>query len=135
MLIDSNNYIHVIGFEPFDPEDVEWDGRIFHIRFNAPLTVTGTYSKEYITEDHRIIKTIETYASYYLGAAIHSDDTMIVAYNNSILWNVAGTYSLGARIYDPIKGDWTYESVATNMSSRHCYPLAFISDDYYHKKS
>ncbi len=132
ILIDSDDIIHIVGFEAFDPRTDVFSGRIYHVKFHDPLTVKGSYTKEYITQDWRSNLTLDAYASIYVGAAIHADDTMLVAYNNSIQWNAPHTHSIGVRIYNPSQNSWIYESVATNMPSRHCYPFAFITDDFYH---
>lgn len=133
ILIDSQNHIHIIGFELFDNTD-ENAGRIFHVRFDNPNTVKGTYTKTYLTEaDQRKGNlTLENYGTYYCGAAMGTDDTILAAYNNSTRYNVPGTNSLGVRIYNPGEDKWSYETVCRDMKSRYCYPFAFVSEKYYH---
>jgi len=133
ILIDSAGHVQVVGFEPFDPSGPEHEGRLFYVRFQAPGTVSGSYDKAYITEDYRETGLEKnTYSTYYCGAAIGSDDTVLVVYNNSIQWDVPGTHSLGARIYNPKVREWTYETVADNMTSRHAYPFGFVSESHLH---
>ncbi len=133
ILVDSQGYVQVIGFEPFDSFASMYDGRLFHVRFNAANTVTGEYTKTYITEDYRPnLPEISSYATIYCGAAIDTDDRILVAYNNSVQSHTPGTHSLGARIYDPSNQSWSYESVAEDMISRHAYPFAFVSATYFH---
>ena len=133
ILVDSQGYVHVIGFEPFDSSVSVYDGQLSHVKFNAANTVTGAYTKTYITEDYRPNPPeVSSYATIYCGAAIDRNDRILVAYNNSVPPDTPGTHSLGVRIYDPSSQHWSYESVAEDMISRHAYPFAFISDSYFH---
>lgn len=133
ILSDSKGYIHVIGFEPFDTEK-DSAGRLIHIQFENPHTVAGNYKKTYLTsEDIRSNKlTLENFATYFNGASIGSDDTIFVAYENSTQKNLIGTFSIGARIYDPKTQQWVYETVSQNMNSKYAYPFTFVSEKYYH---
>lgn len=133
ILADSKGYIHVIGFEPFDNQK-DSAGRLFHVQFERPYTVKGSYKKTYLTdEDLRSNKlTLENFASLFNGASIGTDDTILVAYENSTQNNLIGTFSIGARIYNPKSGQWVYETVSQNMNSKYAYPFTFVSDKYYH---
>ena len=132
ILVDSLGYVHVIAYEPFDNLDKN-PGRIFHAIFQKPNTIEGNYTKTYLTQaDKRKDNlSLDNYGTYFCGAAIGKDDTILVAYNNSIQ-NSVGTNSLGARIYNPKENKWTYETVSKNMKSNYCYPFAFVSDKYFH---
>ncbi len=130
LLVDSAGVIHLIGFASFDA--VDKGGRLFHVKFAVPGTVSGTYFKEFISEDWRPIPTVATYATYFVGAAIGTDDTIAVAYNNSVRFDSPNTHSLGFRTWNPQSQAWSYETVAENMVSRHCYPFAFVSPGYFH---
>lgn len=132
LLVDSAGFVRIIGFEPFDPSANDHEGRLFHLKFDTAETVQGAYAKEYISADWRPAATENTYATYYVGAAIGRDNTILVAYNNSVQWDTPGTHSLGARIRDPASGSWAFEPVAQGMLSRHAYPFAFVSDGYFH---
>lgn len=132
LLVDSGGHVHLIGFERLDPSAQEHDGRISHVRFVDAGTVAGAFEKRFITQDWRPVPAVDTYATYYTGAAIGADDTLLVVYNNSTLFNVPNENSLGARIRNPSTGAWTYESIALNMKSRHGYPFAFVSDTHFH---
>ena len=132
ILIDTNNYIHVIGFEPFEKTN-ENNGRIVHIQFIEPNTIQGEYKKTFLTKDFRNIElTLENYGTYFCGAAIGSDDTILVAYTNSVGDDESKKDSLGVRIYNLQEQKWEYETVSMDLDSRYCYPFAFISDEYYH---
>jgi len=130
LLVDSDGVIHLIGFAPFDAADK--GGRLFHVKFAVSGTVSGTYFKEFISEDWRPIPTTATYATYFVGAAIGADDTIAVAYNNSVQYDTPNTHTLGFRVWNPQSQIWSYETVAENMVSRHCYPFAFVSPDFFH---
>lgn len=133
LLVDSAGVIHLVGFAPFDASTNDSEGRLFHVKFANPGTVSGAYSKEFISEDWRPKPTSpSTYASFFVGAAVGADDTMAVAYNNSVQWNTAGTHSLGLRVWNPQSKAWTYEPVALNMVSRFCYPFVAVSPAYLH---
>jgi hypothetical protein len=132
LLVDSAGVIHLIGFESFNAAAKDSEGRLFHVKFAASGVVSGTYSKEYISEDWRPIPTTATYATFFVGAAIGADDTIAVAYNNSVQWNTPNTHTLGFRVWNPQSQIWSYETVAENMVSRHCYPFAFVSPAYFH---
>jgi len=133
ILVDSQGYAQVIGFEPFNPSASMYDGWLFHVKFNNADTVIGDYTKTYITEDYRPNSPeVSTYATIYCGAAIGREDIIVVAYNNSVQGDTPGAHGLGVRIYNPSNQTWTYESVAENMISRHAYPFAFVSDTYFH---
>jgi len=133
ILIDSQGYVQVVGFEPFDSSASMYDGRLFYVKFNTAGAVTGDYTKTYITEDSRSgSPVLSTYATIYCGAAIGKDDQILVAYNNSVQWDTPDTHSLGVRIYDPSSQSWSDETVAENMVSRHAYPFAFVSESYFH---
>ena len=132
ILVDSLGYVHVIAFGPFDNLE-ESSGGIFHVIFQKPNTIVGNYTKIYLTQaDKRKDNlSLDNYGTYFNGAAIGKDDTILVAYNNSIQQKV-GTNSLGARIYNPKENKWTYETVSKDMKSNYCYTFAFVSDKYYH---
>ncbi|MCX5658377.1 MAG: hypothetical protein NTW19_01480 [Planctomycetota bacterium] len=132
ILVDTTGHVHLIGFEPFDAGANEYDGRLFHVRFDKADTVTGTYHKEFISEDWRPTAAAATYATIFAGAAIGADDTLLVAYNNSAQFDVPGQHSIGARIQDPATKTWKYEPVALNMKSRHAYPFAFVTATHFH---
>lgn len=132
LLVDSAGVIHLIGFAPFDAAANDGEGRLFHVKFAASGTVSGTYFKEFISEDWRPKPTTATYSTYFVGAAIGADDTVAVAYNNSAQWNTPHTHSLGLRLWSPQSQTWTYETVAQNMASRFCYPFAYVSPAYFH---
>jgi len=134
LLVDSQGFVHLIGFEPYTTTE-NWDGRIFHVKFDQPEAVSGSYTFEYLTPDTREIwpPTLDTAASFYIGAAIGEDDTTLVVYMNSI--HESGStppHSLGARIYDPVEKKWSYESVAANLTSRFCYLFVAVTDEYFH---
>lgn len=133
ILADSKGYIHLIGFEPFDNQK-DSAGRLFHVQFERPYTVKGSYKKTYLTEEDLRSNnlTLENFASLFNGASIGSDDTILVAYENSTQNNLIGTFSIGARIYNPKSGEWVYETVSQNMNSKYAYPFTFVSDKYYH---
>lgn len=132
ILIDVKGFIHVIGFEPFNFINDEFSGRLTDIRFNTQNTVTGTYTKTYITEDYRTVGlTLATACSVFCGAATGNNGKILVAYNNSLKAGSVGlNNSLAVRIFDG--NSWTFESVASGMSSSYAYPFAFVSDSYYH---
>ena len=131
ILIDLMGYVHVIGFEPFDYLSSPFSGRIIDIKFNAPNTVSGAYTKTYITEDYRTSgPTLATNSTLFCGAAIGKNGNILVAYRNSLILNNSNNNSLAVRIYNG--NTWTFESVATGMTSNFAYPFAFVSDFYYH---
>ena len=130
LLVDSQGFVHLISFESYILDD--WEGRLFHVKFDQPNTVSGPYTFEYLTPDTREIwpPTLDTCIHPYYGAAIGEDDTILAAYQNSLQEDPP--HSLGARIYDPITEKWSYESVATNLTSRFCYPYAAVTNEYFH---
>ena len=132
IIIDSKGYVHVIGFEPFNYSISQFSGRIIDVKFNAPNTVSGAFTKTYITEDYRTSgPTLATNSSVFCGAAIGNNGKILVAYNNSLKsGNTSINNSLGVRIFDG--NTWTFESVASGMNSNYAYPFAFVSDSYYH---
>ena len=131
ILIDSNGYIHLIGHQPFDDDlNNDWKGRLFYVKFDTPHSVSGAYSFEYITPDWRENSDITTYATYYCGAAIGSDDVIVVVYNTSEA--LEAPHSLSARIYDPVSGNWDYDIVTSDDSVRLAYPHVAITEDYFH---
>ena len=132
IIIDSKGYIHVIGFEPFNYSISEYSGRIIDVKFNAPNTVTGAFTKTYITEDYRTNgQTLSTNSSLFCGAATGNNGKILVAYNNSLkAGNISINNSLAVRIFDG--NTWTFESVASGMNSNFARPFAFVSDSYYH---
>jgi hypothetical protein len=133
LLIDSDERVHVVAFAPFDPAVDTFRGSIAHVRFDESNTVTGTYETTRLATDvGNEVPTFENYQTLFLGAAIGEDDTMLAAYNNSVMWNTPGTHSLAVQIYDPGEGTWTYDQVAANMGSRFAYPFAFVSNGYFH---
>lgn len=132
LLVDSAGVIHLIGFAPLDAAANDSDGRLFHVKFAVSGTVSGTYFTEFISEDWRPIPTTTTYSTYFVGAAIGADDTIAVAYNNSVQWDTPNTHTLSFRVRNPQSQTWTYETVAQNMVSRHCYPFACVSPYYFH---
>lgn len=132
ILIDSNGYVHVIGFEPFNFINDQFSGRLVDIKFNSQNTVSGAFSRTYITEDYRSVGlTLATSSSVFCGAATGTNGKILVAYNNSLKAGSVGiNNSLAVRIFNG--SSWTFESVASGMSSSYAYPFAFISDSYYH---
>jgi len=133
LMIDSHGYIHLISFDRClsDDFDVSWYGRIFHVKFDQPNTVSGSYSFEYITPDSRgTAHEPDDVANPYVGAAIGEDDTIMVVYPNNI--PDPPPYTLGARIYDPDTGSWSYETVTDDLPSTFCYPFAAVTDGYFH---
>ena len=132
ILIDLMGYVHVIGFEPFNFINDQFSGRLIDIKFNAQNTVSGAFTKTYITEDYRTTGlTLATASSVFCGAAIGNNGKILVAYNNSLKAGSVGiNNSLAVRIFDG--NSWTFESVASGMTSAYAYPFAFVSDSYYH---
>ena len=131
ILIDLMGYIHVIGFEPFDYMSSQFSGRIIDIKFSTPNTITGAYTKTYITEDYRSsVPTLENFSTVFCGAAIGKNGNILVAYRNSVTLNNLNNNSLAVRIFNG--STWTYECVASGMASNYAYPFAFVSDSYYH---
>ena len=134
LLVDSQGFVHLIFFEPYDTDKWgEWGGRIVHVKFDQPETVSGSHTSEYLTPARSETRplTLDTCVTLYCGAAIGEDDTILVVYQNS-LHEDSPPHSLGARIYDPIAEMWSYESVATDLTSRFCYPYAAVTKDYFH---
>lgn len=131
LLVDSQGLVHLVSFESYTLDDRE--GRLFHVKFDEPETVSGSYTFEYLTPERDYTKplTLDTYTSCYYGAAIGEDDTILVVYQNSLQWGDP-PHSLGARIYDPIADEWSYESVATDLTSRLCYPFVAATNEYFH---
>lgn len=41
-------------------------------------------------------------------------------------------HAILTRIYDPVTQEWSFETVATDLSTRFCYPYAAISEEYFH---
>lgn len=132
ILIDLKGYVHVIGFEPFNYINDQFSGRLVDIKFNVQYTVSGAFTKSYITEDYRSAGlTLATASSVFCGAAIGNNGKILVAYNNSLKAGSIGiNNSLAVRIFDG--NSWTFESVASGMTSNYAYPFAFVSDSYYH---
>lgn len=132
ILIDLKGYVHVIGFEPFNFINDQFSGRLIDIKFNAQNTVSGAFTKTYITEDYRTAGlTLATASSVFCGTAIGNNGKILVAYNNSLKAGSVGiNNSLAVRIFDG--NSWTFESVASGMTSSYAYPFAFVSDSYYH---
>ncbi len=131
LLIDSNNYIHLIAFRSFFDAS-EHDGQLIHIKFDNANSVSGSYSTTEITPDWRSIGALpSTYSTYFFGASIGVNDEIVVVYANTFGLQ-AETYSLGARIFDPNTENWTYDDVATNLDARYAYPHVFVTENYYH---
>lgn len=132
ILIDLNGYVHVIGFEPFNFISDQFSGRLIDIKFNTQNTVSGAFTKTYITEDYRSAGlSLATASSVFCGAAIGNNGKILVAYNNSLKAGSVGiNNSLAVRIFDG--NSWTFESVASGMTASYAYPFAFVSDSYYH---
>jgi hypothetical protein len=132
LLVDSKGFIHLVSLEPYTID--KWgakEGQLFHVKFDEPDTISGSYTFEYITPDTRETAwALDTAASFYIGAAIGEDDTILVVY--MIPSPESPPYSLGARIYDPIDERWSYESVATDLTSRFCYPFVAVTNEYFH---
>jgi len=133
LLVDSKDYVHLIAFEPYDLDD-EYMGRLFHIKFDQPNTVSGTYTFEYITPDTRETGwALDTCATWYYGASIDKNDVIMVAYTNAFVYEGdPASRTISARIYDPTTGEWTYETVATHLPSQFCYPFVAATDGYFH---
>lgn len=130
ILVDSQGFVHLIGHKPF--ADDRTQGQLFHIEFNESNTVSGSYTLEYITPDTRTTSwSLNNVSSLYNGAAIGEDGTILVAYQASMSYP-SPPHAILARIYDPITEEWSYESVATNLSTRFCYPFAAVSENYFH---
>jgi hypothetical protein len=133
ILIDSQGYIHLISFDRClrDDFDDSWYGRIFHVKFDQPNTVSGTYSFEYITPDSRgTPHGPDQVANPYVGACIGEDDTIMVIYPNNI--PEPPPFTLGVRIYNPDTEEWSYETVTENLPTRFCYPFGAVTDGYFH---
>jgi len=136
IFVDSQDYVHVIAYEPFvfDVEE-EYFGRLFHVKFDQPSTVSGSYSLEYLTSDTKNNwgSTLDSSATYYCGVSIGEDDTILVVYTNPYEFHPGeGSRSLGARIYDPATGKWSYETVTKNLPSDFTYPFVAVTDKYFH---
>lgn len=131
LLIDSGGHVHLVGFEPYS-DDNPYSGRLYHLRFDSPKTVSESYTKTYITEDSRSAPSRQNVASIFYGAAIGDDNTLITAYENSPDGSTPGNNSLALRISDDSGETWAYEDVATNLSSRFSYPFAFVSPSHFH---
>ena len=72
-------YVHVIGFEPFNFINDHFR-RLIDIKFNAQNTVSGAFTKTYITEDYRTTGlTLATASSVFCGAAIGNNGKILVA--------------------------------------------------------
>lgn len=134
LFVDSQGFVHLIGFEPYTTSS-NWEGRIFHVKFDQPEAVSGSYTFEYITPDTREIwpPTLDTAASFYVGAAIGEDDTTLVVYMNPYVFpGETESRSIGARLYHPDTDKWSYETVTENLPSRFCYPFVTVTDEYFH---
>lgn len=131
LLVDSQGFVHLISFESYTLDS--HDGRLFHVKFDEPDTVSGSYTFEYITPERDYTKplTLDAHATPYYGAAIGHDDTILVTYLNSLTYDTP-PHSIGARIYDPDTDSWSYELVADDLTSRFCYPHAAVTEDYLH---
>jgi len=93
--------------------------------------VTGDYRFEFISPDWRGDSSLANYSSYYCGASIGEDNTILAVYEDTnALKNE--TYALGARIFDPEEEKWTFELITSQLSSRFCYPHVFVSEEYFH---
>lgn len=133
IMVDSTGKVNVVFFEPHNGFS-KYAGKLTHLILSTPGTVKGEFEKSYLTNGNieaGDVK-VENYATIYTGASIAEDNTMLVAYNNSIYSDAVGGHTLGAQIYDPSTGKWTYETVAKDMTSRYCYPITAVSKDYYH---
>jgi len=131
LLVDSQGFIHLIAFEPYTISD-DIHGRLFHVKFDEPNTISSSYTFEYLTPDTRETEvTLDTYADAHYGAAIGEDDTILEI---NEVWPIESnsSFALVARIYDPIEENWSFEPVVTDLTSRFSYPYAAVTDDYFH---
>lgn len=130
ILIDSRGIVHLIGYVPFD--SAENEGWIMHYNFTTPYDITTAPIGTNITANWKATSNYapESYSSYYVGAAIGADDTILVAYTNSI--NNYGISCLGAKIFNTTTKSWEFSSISTTLPSRYCYPFAFVTEEYFY---
>ena len=130
ILIDSKGIVHLIGYVPFDTAENE--GWIMHYNFTTPYDITTAPVGTNVTANWKANGNYgpESYSSYYVGAGIGEDDTILVAYTNSI--NNYGISCLGAKIFNTTTKSWEFSSISTTLPSRYCYPLAFVTANYFH---
>ena len=130
ILRNSTGHIHIVGHRSFTTSN-DNEGQLFHLRFINPNTISGANEFEFISPDWRGNPVIENYTSYYCGAAIGADDTIMVAYQSTnLLTNT--TYCMGARIYNATSGNWNYETITTSLPARYCYPFVYVTASYFH---
>lgn len=133
IMVDSYGKVHVIFLEPHEGY-TKYAGKLTHLTLNTPGTANGEFIKKHLTTGNieAAEVNVDNYATIYNGASIAEDNTILVAYNNSIYSDAVGGHTLGAQIYEPSTGKWTFETVGKDMASRYCYPITAISKDYYH---
>lgn len=131
LLVDSQGFIHLIAFEPYTTSD-DIHGRLFHVKFDEPNTISSSYTFEYLTPDTREMEvTLDTFADAHYGAAIGEDDTILEI---NEVWPIESnpSFALVARIYDPIEENWSFEPVVTDLTARYAFPYVAVTDDYFH---
>ncbi len=128
ILVDSDGYVHIIGFKSFTPEN-EYHGQLFHIKMNNSGTVTGPFTKEYISppQDQYGSDPLE-FVTIYFGAGIGPDGTIVVVSTNS----ESEPWGLVARIYNCTSKTWHIEPITLDLPSRFCYQYVQVTSKAIH---
>ncbi len=128
ILVDSDGYVHIIGFRAFDPSN-EYHGRLFHIKMNNTGTVSGPYAMEYLSPPQDLYSYDPLqFVTIYYGAGIGPDGTIVVVSTNS----ESEPWGLVARIYNSSSKTWSIEAITTDLPSRFCYQYVQVTSKAIH---
>ena len=123
LLVDSRGVLHAFVFEPFNVSSNDSWGRILHYYF--PDSAKGdieNYKKEIVVDNDGTLET----ANIRVGAAIGSDDTMVISFGLTKFNSLYKAQSEHIYFKKPDEEVWNH-SFTDGLTSDFYYPFTLVA--------